>query len=209
MNLTRLVVLGLLMEHGPRHGHQLRRDVQVTQADQWAGIGAGALNRELRELERAGFISPVRTEQIGRRPPRTIYEITDEGRETLNNLRDQAIGRFLPTTDPVSVALIFSAPVTDQRIFAGLLAQHRQAVVDELSRLSRERQRGISEGFLDSVNSPSQAAAFRRTELQVAAEMQWHVECDPLFGGLPRESPLLEQSRFDRQLTSEEISHDI
>jgi len=35
MNLTRLVVLGLLMEHGPRHGHQLRRDVQVTQADQW------------------------------------------------------------------------------------------------------------------------------------------------------------------------------
>ena len=26
MNLTRLVVLGLLAERGERHGHQLRRD---------------------------------------------------------------------------------------------------------------------------------------------------------------------------------------
>ena len=47
MNLTRLVCLGLLAEHGARHGHQLRRDVETFKADDWAGVGAGSLHLTL------------------------------------------------------------------------------------------------------------------------------------------------------------------
>src|SRR5450755_4331519 len=79
MNLTRLVALGLLAERGERHGHQLRRDVEVMKADQWAGAGIGSLNRELRLMAAEGLIEVVRTERIGRRPERTVYQITDEG----------------------------------------------------------------------------------------------------------------------------------
>ncbi len=196
MNLTRLVVLGLLAEHGPRHGHQLRRDIEVTQADQWAGIGTGPLHRELRELERAGFIEPIRVEQVGRRPQRTIYQITAEGRAALDALRDQAIARYVAPSDPIAVALIFAAPITDQTTFAALLARHRASVVSELNRLSLEHDRGLAEGFLDPANSPSQAAAFRRTELHAAAELQWHTECDELFG---QQSTEREEPPSDRQ----------
>ena len=80
MNLTRLVILGLLAEHGPRHGHQLRRDAELAEVDRWAGVGVGSLHRELRGLEAEGLIEAVRTEgRVGRRPERTVYGLTDEG----------------------------------------------------------------------------------------------------------------------------------
>ncbi|MGW6282215.1 PadR family transcriptional regulator [Kribbella sp. NPDC055071] len=171
MNLTRLVVLGLLAERGPRHGHQLRRDVEITRADQWAAIGTGPMHRELRELAAAGFIEPVRTEQIGRRPQRTIYRITATGSAELDRLREQAIAPYRQPVDPVSVALVFAASGTDT--LAALLAEHRQAVAAELERLAAERKRGHAEGFLDS---PAQAASFRRAELHAEAELRWHDE---------------------------------
>jgi hypothetical protein len=39
----------------------------------------GALYRELRQMEGEGLVDAVRTEQVGRRPARTIYAITQEG----------------------------------------------------------------------------------------------------------------------------------
>jgi DNA-binding PadR family transcriptional regulator len=179
MNLTRLVVLGLLAEHGPRHGHQLRHDVRLARADRWAGIGVGPMHRELRELERLRYIEPVRVEQVGRRPQRTIYAITDAGRTELAALRERAVGRYAPPVDPVAVALVFAA--ADAATVAALLAAHRQEVGDELARLAEERDRGEREGFLDPAASPSQAAAYRRAELHAEAERRWHEECDRLF----------------------------
>ena len=46
MNLSRVVILGLLAERGPMHGHQLRRAVALTNAEDWAGItGSARLTR--------------------------------------------------------------------------------------------------------------------------------------------------------------------
>jgi DNA-binding PadR family transcriptional regulator len=184
MNLTRLVALGLLADRGARHGHQLRRDVEVMNADEWAGAGAGSLHRELRQMAAEGLIEAIRTERVGRRPERTIYQITNEGRRELAVLRDRAIGRIQPGTDAVAVGLIF-AGLGDRAALAGLLALHRSAVEAELERLALDRQRGMREGFLQPAVSPLQAAAFRRSELRMQAELAWHRECDELVAGVP------------------------
>src|ERR1700735_1208713 len=63
MNLTRLLILGLLAERGPRHGHQLRRDAELAEVDRWAGVGVGSLHRELRGLEAESLIEAGRTER--------------------------------------------------------------------------------------------------------------------------------------------------
>ena len=182
MNLTRLVALGLLAERGARHGHQLRRDVEIMKADEWAGAGAGSLHRELRQMAAEGLIEAVRTERIGRRPERTIYQITPEGRRELAVLRERAIGRIQEGPDPVAAGLIF-AGAQDPAALAGLLALHRHAVEADLERLAVERERGLREGYLQPSVSPLQAAAFRRGELRMQAELAWHQEWDEILAG--------------------------
>jgi DNA-binding PadR family transcriptional regulator len=182
MNLTRLVALGLLAERGARHGHQLRRDVEIMKADEWAGVGAGSLNREIRQMAADGLIEAVRTERVGRRPERTIYQITGEGRRELAILRERAIGRVDDGPDPVAAGLIF-AGTQNRAALPGELALHRRAVEAELDRLAAERDRGMREGYLQPLVSPLQAAAFRRGELRMQAELAWHRECDPMLAG--------------------------
>lgn len=73
MNLGRLMILGLLSERGPMHGHQIRRTSELTNAEAWGGITVGAMYAELRRLVAQDLIRPLRTEQMGRRPARTVY----------------------------------------------------------------------------------------------------------------------------------------
>jgi DNA-binding PadR family transcriptional regulator len=177
MNLTRLVVLGLLAERGPQHGHQLRREVRITKADEWAGVGAGSLNRELRALSDAALVETVRTERVDNRPERTVHRITDSGRVELDRLREQAIGSLSRSSDPVAAGLIFAGAVGPD-VLAHLMARHRRAVEAELDRLAAERARGEAEGYLRPDVSPLQAAAFRRSEVHARAELAWHDEWD-------------------------------
>ena len=65
MNLTRLMILGLLARNGPRHGYQIRYDAEVTDVGQWGGVSVGALYRELRQMETETLLEAVRTEQKG------------------------------------------------------------------------------------------------------------------------------------------------
>jgi len=181
MNLTRLVVLGLLAERGAQHGHQLRRDVQLTKADEWAGVGAGSLHRELRKLADDGLVAAVRTERVDRRPERTIYQITDRGRDALDELRDQAVATLYRGDDPMAAGLIFAGG-TAPEVLGDLLARHRHAVGAERERLRAERARGEREGYLRPEISPLQAAAFRRAELRAQAELAWHDEWDRVLG---------------------------
>jgi DNA-binding PadR family transcriptional regulator len=188
MNLTRLTCLGLLAERGPRHGHQLKRDVEIVKAEEWAGVGIGSLNRELRQLAAEDLIEAVRTEQVGRWPPRTIYQITAEGRRELAVLREHAIGRLQQAPDAMAAGLIF-AGAQDPSLLGDLLAAHRQGVRRELDRLALERERGLRDGYLQPSVSPLQAAAFRRSELRMQAELAWHRECDQMLGATDAADP--------------------
>src|SRR3984957_8013097 len=108
MNLTRLMALGILARSGPSHGHHIRRVADLTDVGEWGGVSVGALYRELRAMEREGLIEAARTEKVGNRPERTVYEITDEGRLELTTLREQAIKPLEFGPNPLGVALMFA-----------------------------------------------------------------------------------------------------
>jgi DNA-binding PadR family transcriptional regulator len=185
MNLTRLMVLGLLAEHGPRHGHQLRRDAEAAEVERWAGVGLGSLHRELRALERAALIETVRTERVGRRPERTVYRLTDAGRRELSALRSQAASQLDAGPDPLSVLLVFAGS-DDPDELAVLLARREQELRARAAELAAERAEGEAEGYLLPSVSPLQAASFRRAEIRVAAELAWHEECAELLDAARR-----------------------
>jgi DNA-binding PadR family transcriptional regulator len=171
MNLSRLMILGLLAERGPMHGHQIRRTAELTNAGMWGGITGGALYAELRKLDGEGLIQVVREEQVGRRPARTVYQITEEGRLELVVQRDAALDVVFGSADPVSVVLLFAAG-PDAPELAERLADRRRRVAAQLAAMAGERERLTGQGVLP----PRAVAAFRRGELRLEAELRWHEE---------------------------------
>ena len=165
------MILGLLAERGPMHGHQIRRTAELTNTEVWGGITGGALYAELRKLDGEGLIQTVREEQVGRRPARTVYQITEEGRLELILQRDAALDVVFGSADPLSVVLLFAAG-TDPADLGERLAARRRRVVAQLEATAEERERLTRQGVL----APLDVAAFRRGELRLEAEQRWHDE---------------------------------
>lgn len=168
MNLSRLLVLASLSRHGPRHGHAIRRDAEQTNVSAWGGVSMGAIYRELRELEAESLVEPLRTETEGRRPARTIYQITDEGERELGILREQALTQLRQGPDAVAVALVFGG-VDKRGVVLRLLAGRREALRQELDGVAAERAHHVEHGRLGAVD----VAVFRRGEHLRAAEIAW------------------------------------
>ena len=171
MNLSRLMILGLLAGRGPMHGHQVRRTAELTNAEVWGGITGGALYAELRKLDGEGLIEALREEQVGRRPARTVYQITKEGHLELAVQRDAALDVVFGSADPVSVVLLFAAGA-DAAELAERLAARRRRIAGQLEAMATERERLTGQGVLPALA----VAAFRRGELRLGAELRWHEE---------------------------------
>jgi DNA-binding PadR family transcriptional regulator len=94
----------------------------------WGGITGGALYAELRKLAAEGLIEAVREEQVSRRPARTVYQITAEGRLELVIQREAALEVVFGSADPVSVVLLFAAGADPSQLGERLAARrHRVA----------------------------------------------------------------------------------
>ncbi len=165
------MILGLLADRGPMHGHQIRRAGELVNAEVWGGITGGALYAELRKLSGEALIRAVREEQVGRRPARTVYEITGEGHLELAVQRDAALDVLVGSADPVSVVLLFAAG-GDAADLRERLATRGRRVAVQLDTMASERERLTAQGLL----SPLAIAAFRRGELRLEAELRWHEE---------------------------------
>ena len=134
----------------------------------WGGVTMGALYREMRALDAEGLITALRTETEGRRPARTIYEITAEGRRELAILREQALAEPRQAPDAVAVALAFGG-VGPGAVALPLLRARRDVLQREVEGIAAERARLVAEGALGAVD----VAVFRRGELLRAAEVAW------------------------------------
>jgi DNA-binding PadR family transcriptional regulator len=168
------MVLGTLATHGPQHGHQIRLTAEVTNVGEWGGVSVGALYRELKLMAIEGLVTEVRTEQVGRRPARTVYAITDQGRMGLASLRERAIKDIHPPPDPIGVALSFAGQGDDLEELADWLSIRRDYIEVALRELTSERKRLVSKGHI----GPLQAVTIRRGELAIRAELLWHEELD-------------------------------
>lgn len=110
---TRLVILGLLRER-PLYGYELKQIIEEHMGD-WTNIAFGSIYFALGKLAEEGFVTQVATEQEGRRPSRTVYQITDAGRaEFLRLLREvwREIERHYYTID-IGLAFMEALPVEE------------------------------------------------------------------------------------------------
>ncbi|MER6172903.1 PadR family transcriptional regulator [Streptosporangium sp. NPDC001681] len=104
VDLVRLTVLALLSVR-PSHPYEMHRFVVDTHKDYVTGLPR-SLYHAVDRLVRDELIAAVQTSREGRRPERTVYELTDEGRaELATRLR-----RLLEQVGPDS--LTFTAAIS-------------------------------------------------------------------------------------------------
>jgi DNA-binding PadR family transcriptional regulator len=167
MNPTRLFVLGALAKRGPMYGHQLRRDARVDRADLWSDVRPGSLYGALHRLEAEGLIEPLRTEQDGHFPARTVYAITAEGGRELRTLRAEALREVGLRPDPVDLALAMSSDL-DEDTLRGYLEDRIRVLATRSAEFDHHRDR----------TWPDQTVAddlvVQHARLRIAAELAWH-----------------------------------
>ena len=181
MNSTRLFVLGSLARSGPMHGHQIRRAAQVDRTELWTDVKPGSLYGALHRMADEGLIAPVKTEQEGRLPARTIYEITDAGRAELGIHRDKALRDTKLPPDPVDLALNYIEDLSEDAVRA-ILTDRRKAYAQQVVEWQHLQERSAK--YLTDLDR----MGFRHQILRLEAEIAWHdemLECLPelLVGG--------------------------
>ena len=122
---VQLVILGLLSEK-PRHGYELRQEVERRLYATYINLSGGSLYYNLGQLERAGYVEKAWAEQKGRYPTRQVYQITSSGKEYLG----AELRRLLFDTesrekafDPLNAALAFGHFVGDDELREALTSQ--------------------------------------------------------------------------------------
>lgn len=101
-------MLATLDRLGEAHGHEVAREAAVDRTETWAHVSQGALYSVLRKCEADRLVAQVRVEQVGKFPSRTVYQLTEQGRDALEVARSAAWARTGLPPDPFDLALSVS-----------------------------------------------------------------------------------------------------
>jgi DNA-binding PadR family transcriptional regulator len=121
-NLLALAVLGTLQQ-GPMHPYEIASTVREQGKDFSIKINWGSLYTVMQNLEKHGFVAATGTTRQGRRPERTVYAITDAGREELQDWMRELIAQ----------------PEKEYHRFEAALSLMGVLSPDEVQRLLRQR----------------------------------------------------------------------
>ncbi|WP_378273066.1 helix-turn-helix transcriptional regulator [Amycolatopsis samaneae] len=99
-DLVGLTVLALLLQ-GPRHTYDMQRQIVDTHKDFVTGLPRSMYHAVTR-LSRDGLITAVETTRDAGRPERTLYRLTDAGRDELR----ARVRRLLRTPDPDTTVFV-------------------------------------------------------------------------------------------------------
>ncbi|MGH3167204.1 MAG: PadR family transcriptional regulator [Trebonia sp.] len=139
-----IAVLALLTAE-PAHPYQMRHEIRIREIDRVMKVTHGTLYSTVDRLAASGLIQPGETSREGRRPERTVYEITAEGRDRLLDALRAELMRATPAYPKLATALAF----------ASLLPP------DEVARLLERRSIEL-EGQLSGMNAAVDASMKRQ-----------------------------------------------
>lgn len=72
-----------LLDEEPMHPYEMASRMRARHHDEFIRLNFGSLYHTVDVLERNRWIQPVEREKEGRRPERTVYSLTESGREVL------------------------------------------------------------------------------------------------------------------------------
>lgn len=108
MSAIRLLVLGAVRMHGRAHGYQVRNDLEFWGAHEWSNAKPGSIYHALKQLAKQGLLKAhaVAPSTAGG-PPRTEYELTDQGTEEYLAMLREALTTYDQKMDVLSAGIGF------------------------------------------------------------------------------------------------------
>ena len=189
INTNRLLILGMLSDWGPMHGHGIRQRAELINAEAWSEVRVGSLYSAINRMRDEELIEPVRTEREGNLPARTIYEITPAGGRELYILLDRGLREIDLGKDSFNMALSMGSSLPQEEL-EEVIRQRTRTLSTTLERLIEDRERLKNKGVLLTIA----LAIFRHAEYRLEAELRWH---DELLEMIPA---IVEETKKTREI---------
>ncbi|GGP37919.1 PadR family transcriptional regulator [Streptomyces calvus] len=106
MSVIRLLVLGAVRQHGRAHGYQVRNDLEYWGAHEWSNAKPGSIYHALKQMAKEGLLHAheIAPSTAGG-PPRTEYEVTEQGTEAYFRLLRESLTSYDQKPDVLSAGL--------------------------------------------------------------------------------------------------------
>jgi len=135
-----LLVLGLLLDR-PMHGYEILQQIRAAGVDLWLPISPAAIYYTLSKLHRWGLV--LETRARGEGPERSIYHLTERGREAFLAGMEQALASQEPTRFEYGLGIFLlnklpqerALPLLEQRLE---FLRRREEALAEACKLTRE-----------------------------------------------------------------------
>jgi DNA-binding PadR family transcriptional regulator len=189
-------VLSLLLER-PMHPYEMRGLMLERGHDDVIKLKGGSLYDTVERLQRLEFIEPVQTTREGRRPERTVYSITDSGREELKVWLRELLSEPAQEYPQFAAGLAFMAGLEGKEEVEQLLRRRaillesRIAAADTVLRHAREAD-AVPRLFLIE---GEYGQAMRRAELDWLREVVRDLEAGRLWPDAETWNRLWERTR--------------
>ncbi|NAS24062.1 PadR family transcriptional regulator [Herbidospora sp. NEAU-GS84] len=162
MSSTRVLILGTLLD-GPLHGYEVRRRLELWGAAYWANVAYGSIYHGLAKMAGEGLLAVVEQGKGGK----TVYEITDEGREEFRRELLAYWWEVKPIVDPFQVALTFMNRLSSAELVTAMESRAEQL---RASVSMTERAIGLKQDF----GAPRHVdECFRLNAAQLRAQLDW------------------------------------
>jgi DNA-binding PadR family transcriptional regulator len=117
-----LAVMNLLMEH-PMHPYEMKSKMKQRGHDQVIRLKGGSIYDTVERLEEGGFITSQAPSREGRRPERTVYAITENGREEITAWMREMLAQPVNDYPQFAAALAFLAVLDKEEVVRLLRAR--------------------------------------------------------------------------------------
>ncbi len=116
---VKLVILGLLME-GNKHPYEIQQTINERQMKHYIKLASGSLYYAFDTLEKDQLVKVVDVIRETNRPEKTVYSITDAGREEFERLYFEQLLKKEHMHRPVYAALSFTSYVDQKKVASAL-----------------------------------------------------------------------------------------
>lgn len=161
-------ILGLLIRYGPQHGYRLKQIVK-TQISDFTQIKLPNIYYHLDKMNKDGYVT-AETDKDGNRPEKTVYSITDKGKQYFNELMKVMLKEDTRLTFPLDGAIFFRERTNDSEFF-NALDDAIQTYQQKLEALLHHRDETIK--IIPSIARKETDAIFNHHIRHMKAELEW------------------------------------
>ncbi len=165
------VAVASLLDERPMHPYEIAVSIRQRHMQEAVKLTFGSLYHAVEHMVSAGMVEPVETSREGRRPERTVYRLTDSGRECFHKRLRELLARPEKEYSAYEAGLAFIHHLS-QAEAAELLRARVEALEVELAAQQQILQVLRSGGLSRlSLIEAEHAQAMRRAEIEWARQV--------------------------------------